>query len=288
MKINNKLLWFILSLLIISISSVLAQFPATVEEGETRTFNLGGNIYNIELLIVEDTDPPTATFTINNQVTTQLTIGTSQTMPSGITINVIDIFLNEAGEAGSGDTVTFSLTNYCGDNVCNSNENCGTCASDCGCQEGYFCQNNYCNQIVCGDDICSNNEMCEQDNCCYGQKNINFERDRTNCGACDNRCGFKESCINGVCEKDKYCGDGICEINEKDNCKFDCFKEVKKQIKPSRPKTKINNLNKPIEEQNKPVEQPKEEVKTTEVKQEESNQGFIKKLFNWLNLFFKE
>jgi hypothetical protein len=79
-------------------------------------------------------------------------------------------------------------TPYCGDSSCNANENCSTCASDCG-----SCP------AVCGDHVCNGNENCTtcssdcgictavcSDQSCNG--NENCTTCPTDCGQCPVQC----------------------------------------------------------------------------------------------------
>ena len=58
-------------------------------------------------------------------------------------------------------------TGYCGDNNCDSNENCGTCIRDCACDSGYGCIDNSCvslNECLLDSD-CGINETCVDNKC---------------------------------------------------------------------------------------------------------------------------
>ncbi|MFH0922645.1 MAG: hypothetical protein V1811_01145 [Candidatus Micrarchaeota archaeon] len=74
----------------------------------------------------------------------------------------------------------------CGDGICSTKENCGSCTSDCACKAKEFCDTRYgaiCRPVdACGDAICSNNEK-KNSNCCQ------------DCG-----------CATGFCPTDK----GVC------------------------------------------------------------------------------
>ena len=78
---------------------------AILEEGEVRTFTIDGKEYEVEVLIIEDVTPATATFKINGEVTDQLIQGETEILRDGTLIGISDIILNEAGEAGAGDLV---------------------------------------------------------------------------------------------------------------------------------------------------------------------------------------
>lgn len=216
---------FILSL----VNVVFAQqLPATMEEGETRIFALGERNYEVEVLIIENTNPPTVFFKVNGENTGDLTEGASKELSDGIVLDVIDIMRDEWTGL---DTVTFTFRNYCGDRQCNSNENCNICQADCGCQEDYACDQgtNRCRQVNCGDNKCDPNEECVQDSCCYG-KIVDLKTDIRHCGACTKQCSYKEGCSQGTCAREGQqnitasnisCGDRICQQNEK-NCCSDC------------------------------------------------------------------
>ena len=221
MKVKISI-WFVFLIGIFALFSVdsTAFSPVTMEEGEWRTIGVGTQSYNIEVLIIEDTTPATVTFKLNGQISPQLTQGATYAL-TGAVLEVVEIILNEAGEAGSGDIVTFTFSHYCGDHTCEGNEACGSCAADCGCQHSYLCENNNCREIVCGDHICDDNENCVDDGCCNGHE-VDVYANNYNCGKCDNRCGYKEECEEGTCIVKQWCGDGICEEDEKRNCDQDC------------------------------------------------------------------
>ncbi|HLC72887.1 MAG TPA: hypothetical protein VJH37_04880 [Candidatus Nanoarchaeia archaeon] len=185
---------------LISLFTVTATpFTTTMEEGEEDTFTLGETSYAIEVMIIEDATPATVTFRINGQVTPQMIENQQFYLTNGVLLTILEILLNEAGEAGSGDLVTLSLSEYCGDNICSSVETCSSCALDCGCQNNYYCSNsNSCEPIECGDDICSDGETCSEDSCCDGHE-MNLVTNNANCGTCNTVCKRSEQCIASVC-----------------------------------------------------------------------------------------
>jgi len=124
-------------------------------------------------------------------------------------------------------------TEVCGNGVCEGNETCENCESDCG-----ACP------AVCGDGICEGDENCSNceidcgacpavcgDGICEGDENCsNCEID---CGACpavcgDGKCEGDETCGNceidcGTCPPKIVCGDGKCEGDETcETCSEDC------------------------------------------------------------------
>ena len=217
---------------IVSASVLATQLPVTMEEGQEDVLDLGSQSYDVEVLIIEDTSPPTVTFKINRQITSQLFAGSSQPIHNVI-LRVLEIVLNEGGEAGSGDIVTFTFE-YCGDSICalNERENCEACPRDCGCSSSQFCYGNSCRVVRCGDGLCSPHEDCKRDNCCNGASIDDFNYDMQNCGNCNVRCGYQKGCIQGSCKKtgslssqekkqrSPVCGNSICEKGE--NCCTDC------------------------------------------------------------------
>ena len=76
-----------------------------LEEGETKTYNIDGKDYEVTVLIIEDVTPATVTLEINGEVTKQLKDSQTTTLSDNTLIGISDIILNEAGEAGLGDTV---------------------------------------------------------------------------------------------------------------------------------------------------------------------------------------
>ena len=103
---------------------------------------------------------------------------------------------------------------YCGDNTCQSNENCFTCSNDCVCQEGYECDSltEKCKLLPkCGDGSCDPNEncmSCEQD--CYCSDNQVCSPSRVNANS---RGCYSVSCGDGHCDS---------EYENQDNCCNDC------------------------------------------------------------------
>ncbi|GEM_PF-6533217 len=212
---KQPLLSFLLIFVFLAVSVAAEPFTRTMEEGEQQMFTLGGRIYDIEVMIIEDATPATVTFRINEQITPQMIENQSFVLQDGSRIFINDIWLNEAGEAGSGDNVTFSLF-YCGDNTCEVSESCLRCSADCGCQSGYDCRAYTppaCFLTICGDYWCSTGETCEQDSCCKGNR-VDFERDRNNCGACGNACDDNQICLNSLCQiqpPDQCSSDADCD-----------------------------------------------------------------------------
>ncbi|NQU79350.1 hypothetical protein HQ545_06305 [Candidatus Woesearchaeota archaeon] len=77
-------------------------------------------------------------------------------------------------------------------------------------------------EYICGDEICSFDETCKQDNCCWGET-VNFRTDLNHCGDCSTVCGIKESCIDGKCVAESFCGDDSCQKTEDcSSCSSDC------------------------------------------------------------------
>ena len=81
----------------------------TLEEGEQKTYTVNGKDYKVEVLIIEDVSPETATFRINGKLTDQLLEGETEVLDDGTLVGVSDIINNEAGESGSGDIVEFYI-----------------------------------------------------------------------------------------------------------------------------------------------------------------------------------
>ncbi|MDH3727357.1 MAG: solute carrier organic anion transporter, partial [Myxococcales bacterium] len=108
--------------------------------------------------------------------------------------------------ASCGGTADEGPSASCGDGLCNAEETCASCASDCGaCPTG------------CGDAVCTAEETCAS---CA-----------TDCGACpigcgDEVCAADETCTScatdcGLCPD--LCGDGTCNVFELcSTCDADC------------------------------------------------------------------
>ena len=127
-----------------------------------------------------------------------------------------------SGNPGSSADSGTSTGPQCGDSVCDPDESCGTCESDCGaccgngtCDDGETCSScaSDCSCSSCGNQECDNGETCSS---CAGD-----------CGACcgNGTCGLDESC--STCAADcgacTTCGNGVCDPNEAcDSCAQDC------------------------------------------------------------------
>lgn len=273
--------------LLLLLPIVLAFNPITMEEGEWRTIEVGTQSYNIEVLIIEDTTPATVTFKINNQITEQLIQGASQQL-QGAVLEVTEIILNEAGEAGSSDTIRITFTHYCGDHACEGSETCGSCNGDCGCSNGYFCSHDYeCQEIECGDHICSEEEECEEDNCCWGQITLDFNS-KYNCGECGKRCSYHEDCIGGICTKQPYCGDTICQEGEE--CVWDC-PDQRRETNPEKEDEETNKILTSLHVYNE--KNTTEDIVVTEIQKNvveekltEQESGVFYRFLSWLTHIF--
>lgn len=93
----------------------------------------------------------------------------------------------------------------CGDDVCDADENEGSCCVDCGCAAGSSCVDAVCTpDPVCGDAMCNGEETV--DDCCI------------DCG-----CVEGSACQDGACVVLPVCGDGVCNGTETmDDCCDDC------------------------------------------------------------------
>lgn len=196
-----KILAYLAILLVLVFPVFANEISDVLGEGETKHYTLGGKDYEVTVMIIEDVTPSKTTLEINGEITASLKSGENYKLNDGIIVQIDKIELNEAGEPGTGDLVFISFSNYCGDSTCNNVETCNSCSIDCGCELGDFCGNDVCRKIECGDGYCSGTETCEEDNCCYGREK-DFEVDTYNCGVCGNSCGYKNKCVDGVCESE--------------------------------------------------------------------------------------
>ena len=101
---------------------------------------------------------------------------------------------------------------FCGNGVCDSDEGCSSCATDCGCESGYNCINNECREPRCGDGIINLNEECET----------------------NSHCDLVETCQDCICTSSStppVCPSGTCEEGENcDSCPDDCLDELAGEI----------------------------------------------------------
>ncbi len=126
----------------------------------------------------------------------------------------------------SGACTASAAPGVCGDGICDTNEDCNSCAGDCGacpvCPDGICNGTEDCTSCPtdcgacpqCGDGICNGNEDC-----------VSCPADCSNCPVCgDGQCDSSENCAN--CPQDcpcPTCGDGACNGNEDcASCAVDC------------------------------------------------------------------
>ncbi len=124
-----------------------------------------------------------------------------------------------------------NCTTYCNNTICELNENCTSCPTDCTCNRFIpagsqrceagacvtFCRNRICDGTetctTCPDDC----GACLPENCTNG---IDDDSDnKTDCAdpnCIDKECGYKQKCINYTCKT--YCGNGECESLKGENC----------------------------------------------------------------------
>jgi len=111
----------------------------------------------------------------------------------------------ESGESGTEAGETGGSTageGYCGDAVCGPDEDCESCALDCGACE------------TCGDGTCAGAETCETcpadcplDECGEGPSCGDGQCEPTeSCERCPQDCGECDVCGNGVCGNGETCG----------------------------------------------------------------------------------
>ena len=81
----------------------------TLDEGETKTYTIGGVDYEVEVIVISDTAVPVEVkFRINDEVTDKLSDGETDTLADGLEIGIRDVIANEAGDI-TPDMVEFYL-----------------------------------------------------------------------------------------------------------------------------------------------------------------------------------
>ena len=186
----NKKIFLVLFVLVICSSFVNASSSVIdmLEQGQTKTYDLDGNSYNIEVTYINNNN---VKFKINGWLTRQLSKGEIYVLhDNSAEIEVLDVLETEAGEVNS-DLVEFKLTK----------------------------------RLFCGDGVCSEDEDCNSDECCDGEKTDLDDED--NCGRCGNECDDDEKCDNGKCLPyyPAYCGNDVCDYDETyKTCEDDCPK----------------------------------------------------------------
>lgn len=79
-----------------------------LEEGETKTYTIGGNEYEVNVLIIADL-LNVVKFKINGEITDELEDGETDILKDGTRIGIREILPNEAEEVTGGDLVEFYL-----------------------------------------------------------------------------------------------------------------------------------------------------------------------------------
>ncbi len=79
-----------------------------MEEGETKTYTIGGKEYEVNILIVSD-NLDVVKFKINGEITDELRDGETDILKDGTRIGIREILPNEAEEVTGGDLVEFYL-----------------------------------------------------------------------------------------------------------------------------------------------------------------------------------
>jgi hypothetical protein len=127
---------------------------------------------------------------------------------------------------------------FCGDLVCNGEEDCDTCTKDCGCADGQVCDGGTCVDCVpscdgldCGDNGCGGScgDCAEEEECVDGLCLGPCDPDCTDkvCGddGCNGSCGDcadGEGCVDGACEIVLLCGNGVIDDGEECETDDDC------------------------------------------------------------------
>ncbi len=127
---------------------------------------------------------------------------------------------------------------FCGDLVCDGDEDCTSCAKDCVCEDGLVCSAGECvdcapscDGLDCGDDGCGGScgDCAEEEECVEGLCKGPCDPDCTDkvCGddGCDGSCGEcdeGEVCLDGTCGKAGLCGNGTIDDGEECENDDDC------------------------------------------------------------------
>ncbi|MBT7903150.1 hypothetical protein HN587_04735 [Candidatus Woesearchaeota archaeon] len=79
-----------------------------LEEGETKTYTLGGKEFEVTALIISDTST-SVKFKVNGETTDAMTPGDIELLSDGTQMGIREILPNEAGETAGGDIVEFYI-----------------------------------------------------------------------------------------------------------------------------------------------------------------------------------
>ncbi len=120
-----------------------------LERGETKTYTLDSLEYTVTpIYIYTGYEPFYVKFDINDERAPYLYENDTHDIDEHTTINVIEIEVHWEGIVWEEVTFELVLESYCGDGICDSNEDCSSCSTDCGCDSDYKCQNSECVQEV--------------------------------------------------------------------------------------------------------------------------------------------
>lgn len=202
-----KLLWMVLIFLVI-VNLVLAE-EITLNVGESK--EISGNTIKLKNLKSDK-----AVITVNDQ-SKILELNDKEEI-STLKVNLKEIFYISENEGHV--RVEVSALYTCGDNKCDSLETQSSCCQDCGCQQGYDCENNEC--LVHVEHQCNSDSDCNDNNPntsdrCVGRprkcqnENISICEEDSDCN--DNNNCTTDSCRNNDCfnERIEGCGSEIPE-----------------------------------------------------------------------------
>jgi hypothetical protein len=141
----------------------------------------------------------------------------------------IDLWDQHLAEHPNENPCPLDIPPVCNDHVCNGNENCASCPTDCGCSyPGSFCKIDHCQPCGFVDLECCNGIQC------YSTFNAKCNSLLNKCEACghlNEQCCdaaplcSEGSCLSGVCGYPPgTCGDGTCSPSAETclNCTLDC------------------------------------------------------------------
>ena len=113
----------------------------------------------------------------------------------------------------------------CGNDICETGENCTNCSADCACQIGKTCIEGECLRVECFSDTnCDDGNTCTTDTC-YNSGTTQASCGHINITSCINNDDCCPAGCNTLNDSDcqAVCGNGICETGENyTNCSQDC------------------------------------------------------------------
>ncbi len=186
-------------------------------------------------------------------------------------------------------------SSYCGDGICNPDENCGDCNEDCKCASNKRCENNDC-KLYCGNDKCDMDEDyrtcpidCKKASIC-GDDVCQEEYESKNCCA-DCGCEAEYDCVRNKCMLADKCSSNE-ECSDNNSCTTDICSGIPKICNnPENQSCIIRNASDIPIENNTVPELMNDDLNKSKIVNNSENQqrnSIFNGIISWLKSFFNK